>query len=215
MAHVSLISGPAAANKSQKITFGIGHGCEIAGVEADTYRVRIDIPAGVTSVRALTSDFGKPRLIKEAGTGKLLAVEWQKPIADLQPEDFGYYEITLRAKVEDVPFTQIKWDVHQTCRNIAGTEVTVDWNEAPGGTGSPSPMMTVVPVRTTGWNKFVLPAAIPEDSVRLYLADALIAWRGAAAYSSNPNTAATVATTPGVTALTGDLAAGVEIWVKY
>ena len=102
-AHVALSSGPAAANKSQKITFGVGHGCEIAGVETDTFRIRIDIPEGVTSVRALRSEFGKPRLIKEAGTGKLLAVEWQKPVADLQPEDFGYYEITLNSAVDAVP----------------------------------------------------------------------------------------------------------------
>ena len=214
-AHVALSSGPAAANKSQKITFGVGHGCEIAGVETDTYRIRIDIPEGVTSVRALRSEFGKPKLIKEAGTGKLLAVEWQKPVADLQPEDFGYYEITLRAKIADVPFTQIKWDIHQTCRTTAGVETTVSWNEAPGGTGSPSPMMTVVPARTPGWNKYVLPAAIPEARVPMFFADALIAWRGTAAYSSNPNTAATITSTPGVTALTGDLAAGDEIWVRY
>jgi len=212
-AHVSLSSGPAAANKSQKITFGVGHGCDMAGTEIDTYRVRIDIPAGITSVRAFTSDFGKPRLIKTNGT--LVAIEWQKPLADLQAEDFQYYEITLRAKVGDVPFSQIKWDVHQTCRTTAGVEVTVDWTEAPGGTGNTSPMLTVVPARTTGWNKYTMPAAIPAAIIPLYFADALIVWRGTSAYSSNPNTAAMIGSTPGVTPLDGDLAANDELWVRY
>ena len=213
-AHVSLASGPAAANKSQKITFGVGHGCEIAGVEADTYRVRVDIPAGISAVRAFTSDFGKSKPIKDTD-GNIIAFEWQKPLADLQDEDTQYYEITIRAKVGDVPFTQIKFDLHQTCRNAAGTEITVDWNEAPGGTGNTSPMLTVVPSRISGWNKFVLPVNVPEDAIPMYFADALIAWRGTAAYSSNPNTAAMITSTPGVTALTGDLQAGDEIWVRY
>ena len=47
-AHVSIASGSAAANTSQEITFGVGHGC--AG--SDTYRVKIEIPAGVTSPTA-------------------------------------------------------------------------------------------------------------------------------------------------------------------
>ncbi len=51
-AHVSLLSGPAQANKSQKITFGVGHGCN----GDDTYTVRVQIPAGVVSVRTETSD---------------------------------------------------------------------------------------------------------------------------------------------------------------
>lgn len=215
VAHVSLASGPAAANKSQKITFGVGHGCHIGDIEADTYKVRVDIPAGITSVRAFTSDFGKPKMIRDTG-GAIIAVEWQKPLADLQDdEDTQYYEITIRAKVADVPFTQIKFDIHQTCRTTAGVEQTVIWNEAPGGTGNTSPMLTVVPPRTPGWNKYVIPAAIPEANIPMYFADALIAWRGTSAYSSNPNTAAMIATTSGVTPLTGDLQANDELWVRY
>ena len=102
-----------------------------------------------------------------------------------------------------------------TCRTTAGTELTVDWTEAPGGTGNTSPMMSVVPARLTGWNKVVLPISVAEADVPKYFGDALIAWRGTAAYSSNPNTAAMIATTSGVTPLTGDLQAGDEIWVRY
>ena len=76
-AHVSISSGPAAANKSQKIVFSVGHGCE----GADTLSIRVEIPAAVTSVRALRSDFGKPSVEKD-GTGAVTAVTWQKPDAD-------------------------------------------------------------------------------------------------------------------------------------
>src|SRR4051812_10028731 len=67
-AHVSITSGPAAANTTQEIIFGVGHGC--AG--ADTSRVRVELPAGVTSVRPETSDFGKTSVEKDA-TGAVTA----------------------------------------------------------------------------------------------------------------------------------------------
>src|SRR5688500_10917900 len=80
-AHPSITSGPATASKSNMIAFGVSHGCE--GV--DTFRVRVVIPAGVTSVRALRSDFGKPSLEK---TGDVVtAVVWEKLVDDVQDED--------------------------------------------------------------------------------------------------------------------------------
>ncbi len=67
-AHIAVSSGPAPANATSKIVFGVGHGC--AG--ADTLSVTIEIPAGVTSVRAVRSDFGKPALQKNgAGSQEL------------------------------------------------------------------------------------------------------------------------------------------------
>src|SRR4051812_4289389 len=43
-AHIELASGAATSNATNEVVFGIGHGCS----GADTYRVKIDIPAGVT-----------------------------------------------------------------------------------------------------------------------------------------------------------------------
>jgi periplasmic copper chaperone A len=209
-AHISIGSGPAFANKTQKITFNIGHGC--AG--ADTIGVRVDIPAGITSVRALPSDFGKPQVVK---TGDAVSsVTWTKPDADLQDEDVGFYELTLRARVGEVPFTKILFTVTQTCRTPAGVETVVVWDQPPGAqSGEPGPLLTVVPARTPGWNKLVLTTGIAAADVPGYFGDALIVWRGAAAYSANAVTAAQITATTGVTALAGDLAAGDELWVRY
>jgi hypothetical protein len=53
---------------------------------------------------------------------------------------------------------------------------------------------------------------VAEPSV--FFGDALIVWKGAAAYSANPTTKELIAGTPGVTALTS-LAVGDELWVRY
>lgn len=63
-----------------------------------------------------------------------------------------------------------------------------------------------------GWNKFTVPAQMSDLSV--FFKDAQIVWKGSAAYSANPNIAAQIAGTSGVTALTS-LNVGDEVWVKY
>lgn len=203
-AHISISSGPAFANKTQKITFAVGHGCE----GADTINVRIDIPVGVSSVRAMTSDLGVPAVVKD-GTN-ITAFVWNKADAAFQLEDIQYYEITLRARVADVPFTTITWKITQTCKAADGTVLPpVVWDGADGG------KLNVLPARIPGWNKVTLTAAMPAASLPLFFGDAQIVWRGTAAYSANANTMAQIAGTTGVTALESDLAAGDEIWVKY
>lgn len=221
LAHPSIASGPAQANKSQKITFGIGHGCE-TGTAHDTWKVHVAIPAGVTSVRALTGDFGKATVIKDGG-GVVTAVEWVRDVDDLLDEDTNYYEIAIRARIPDVAFTQLQFNVTQTCRTpgVLGTEgEPVLWDQPPGSTtGNPAPILTVVPARTSaaGWNRFTIPASapVPADKLGVYFGDALIVWKGSSAYSANPNTAMQIANTAGVTALTGGLGAGEEVWVRY
>jgi periplasmic copper chaperone A len=209
-AHPSIVSGPGFANKTQKITFGIGHGCE----GADTIKIKIDIPAGVTSVRAVTSDFGRVSITK-VGTN-VTSVTWTKAVANELPEDLAFYELTIRARVADVPFTKIQFNVIQTCRDANGQPFDVPWDQPPGSTtGEPAPLLTVVPARTSGWNKFVLPVAVTAADLPTYFGDALIAWKGTAAYSSNANTAAQIGATTGVTMLATDLAAADEIWVRY
>jgi uncharacterized protein YcnI len=209
-AHVSLASGPAQANKSQKITFGISHGCD----GADTVKVRVEIPAGVSSVRPLYSDFGKPSI--EGTAAAITAVVWTKADADVLPEDFGYYELTIRARVGDVPFTGIMFKVFQTCRTAGGVETTVAWDQPEGSTtGEPGPVLVVTPGHNTGWNKITLAAAVPFAQVPVYFGDSQIVWKGNSAYSSNAALAPMITGTPGVSALTSDLAAGDVVWVKY
>jgi len=214
LAHVSLPSGPAQADKSgTKITFGLGHGCEVGGVHYDTYKFRVEIPAGMTSVRPMYSDFGPP-VVTRAGAN-VTSIEWTK--ADILAGDDGYYEVTIRAKIPNAPFTRLPIVVHQICR-VAGADVTMSWDVLPPGTGNTAPVLTIQPQRLnpTGWNRFTIPAGVtvPAASLGTFFGDAQIVWKGTAAFSTNSATAAQIAATTGVTAL-GDLVAGDEIWVKY
>lgn len=204
-AHVGVSSGPATAGRSQKITFSVGHGCE----GADTVALRVEIPAGVNSVRALTGPFGKPTI--EGTPAAVTAVSWRKPNSEVLADDVGYYELTLRVRVDDVPFTRIHFRVVQTCRTAAGVESTVAWE------GEDAAELLVLPARQPGWNRYTLAAgtAVAADDLPAFFGDALIVWRGTAAYSANAATMGLIAGTAGVTPLASDLAAGDELWVRY
>jgi uncharacterized protein YcnI len=213
-AHVGIPSGPAIANKTgQKITFGISHGCD--GI--DTLSIKIDIPAGVdaTTVKPMPSDFDPTPEVMKSGTA-VTYVKWEKSPADLQLTDNTYYELTLRMKVTDVPFTRIPFTITQVCRPQGGSaadDVTVVWT----GTAEPepAPRLVVVPAHVDGWNKLTLSTAVAAADLGVYFGDAQIVWRGTEAFSNNMAIMAVIGMTPGVTALSTDLAAGDEIWVKY
>lgn len=210
-AHVSLASGPAATGKTQKITFGVGHGCIVAGVHFDTAKIRVEIPTGISGVRPLASDFGKAT-VEKSGTD-ITAVTWTK---DAETDDFLYYELTLRARVDATAFTSVLFTVVQTCHGTAG-DIEVRWTQPPGADGDPAPVLVVAPPHVPGWNKLVIPAGVtvPLESLPTYLGDAQIVWRGTAAFSTNADTMAMIAATAGVTALAGPLVANDELWVKY
>jgi len=218
LAHVELISGPAPAGKSAEITFAIGHGCEDAnGTKIDTYKVRVDIPAGVTGVRVVQTDFGKAVPIKNGAD--IVAFEWTRDTSLLLDDDVNYYKITVRAKVPDAPYTKLQWNVTQSCRSASGTEAgPVLWDQPEDSTaGNPAPIVTVAPAHVAGWNKLTIPTGVTVAHADLptYFGDAQIVWKGTSAYSPNSNTNAQIASTAGVTPLDGDLVAGDEVWVRY
>ncbi len=213
-AHVSITSGSGVANVTQEVTFGVGHGC--AG--ADTSQVRVEIPAGVTSVRPMPSDFGRVRIEKDAA-GTITAVVWERATAELLDADIAYYKLVIRLKAPNQPFTTIFFPSHQTCRAADGAMSTVDWIGLPtdplvdgGLADEPAPSLNLLPARFAGWNKFTV--AQPVSDLGLFFPDALIVWKGTAAYSINPTTRELIAATAGVTPLTS-LAANDEIWVRY
>lgn len=219
-AHISIVTGAATANKSgQKVTFGINHGCTSAGgAKLDTLSIKVDIPTGIdpTSVRALPSDFGGTPAIAKTGSN-VTSVTWNRNPADLQNGDVAYYELTLRLKVNDVPFTKIPWVITQVCRPQGGTstdDVTVVWT-GPSSNPEPSPVMQVVPAHAMGWHKITLTTAVAAADMGTFFGDAQIVWKGTSAYSPNAFTTALIAMTTGAAPLTTDLAAGDEIWVKY
>lgn len=206
-AHVDISSGPAAANATNEVAFSVGHGC----TGSDTFKIVVDIPVGITSVRPMRSDFGTPGVTKDMA-GTITSVSWQKPLSEALDGDTAFYKLIIRLKTPNQPFTTVYFPVHQTCRAKDGTMTTVDWVAQPGGTGEPAAALKLVPARLSGWNKYTVPEAMTDLSV--FFKDALIVWKGAAAYSANPNTASLITSTPGVTALTS-LGAGDEVWVRY
>jgi periplasmic copper chaperone A len=221
-AHMSVASGPATANKTgQKITFGISHGCTAGnGDKLDTLSIQVDLPATEvdrTTVRPMPSDFeGKPTITK-SGTS-VTSVKWTRNAADLQNGDLSYYEVTLRMKVNNVPFTKVPFTITQVCRPAGGPsdgsqDVTVVWTgpDEP----EPAPKLTVLPARQSGWNKFTLTTAVAAADFGAYFGDAQIVWKGTAAFSANPAIAMLIMGTMGASVLSADLAVGDEIWVKY
>jgi uncharacterized protein YcnI len=212
-AHIS-VAGPAFAKSTWEASFTVGHGCD----GADTYSVKLDIPAGVTSVRAVDSTLGKAVTEKDA-SGNVKSVTWTKLVADVLPHDDNFYRLPVRMALPDAPFTTLYFVAHQVCRNAVGDVTTVEWNgmgqttALPDGAPPPEPAPSVVllPARTPGWNKYTVAQKVSDLKI---FNDAEIVWAGDAAYSVNPAYTTLIATEPGTTKLT-EILAGTEIWVKY
>ena len=204
------VSGTGVANTAQIVTFTIGHGCE----GQDTQSVTVDIPASVTSVRAI-ADGAFPITSTTSADGRVTSVTWTKAAGTVLASDSNYYTVSFRARLPDAPFTKLFFPAHQRCTDADGTSnpTVVDWVAAPGGAdaGEPAPGLNILPARSPGWNKYTVPAAVTDLAI---FRDALIVWKGTAAYSANPATVAQIEAEEGVTLLT-TLAAGDEIWVKY
>lgn len=215
-AHVS-ISGPGFAGQNQILVFNAGHGCE----GADTYRIEVTIPKAVSSVRGLPNSFGEAD-VQTDDTGAPVAVVWTKP--DVRPADDQYYQVAIRIKVPDQPFTTLHFPTSQTCRDAEGVETTIKWDivaeggghggghgSGHGGEDRPAPALKILPPRMTGWNEYTVPHAIDDLAI---FDDAQIVWMGGAAHSANPTTQALIEGEPDVTVLE-KIPAGSKIWVKY
>lgn len=209
-AHISVDGGKGTVDATQVATFNVGHGCE----GFDTYSVEIAIPGGVTSVRPLFGGaLGMPS-VKRDDTGAVTSVVWAK--ADVLPGDTNFYQLSIRMKLPNAPFTTIYFPATQLCRDPAtGMEYKTEWaalmpSETENGP-EPAPAMFLMPAVKAGWNKFTVPVAISDLSV---FDAAQIVWAGNAAYSSNAATAELIGKEPGTTVLSS-IPANTEIWVKY
>jgi periplasmic copper chaperone A len=211
--HVS-IKNKSFATVTDVVVFGVGHGCEGEDATLDTTSVRVEIPAGVTSVRPEPSGFDSVSLEKD-DTGAVIAVTWTKEKS--LSEDIAYYELGLRLKTPDAPFTQLTFPAYQTCKSADGeTEVVVEWTAAgdhgEGDGPGLAPLLPVLPARLAGWNKYTVDEDI--DTLDVFFADAQIVWQGSAAYSVNPATVELIEGTDGASLLS-KIKAGKEFWVKY
>ena len=218
LSHVSITSGPATANVSQEVSFGVGHGCNAD----DTYTIKIQIPTGVTSVRPMPNSFGKATVEKDGVTGNVTTVTYQKADPDLLPGDQQFYRLVVRLKPPNAPFTKVFFAVTQTCKSATtGALTVVEWKETTphnpdaGTMDEPAAELLLLPARKAGWNRYTLSVAVAAADLPFFFGDATILWRGSEAYSTNVNTAAQIAATSGVSKLAGGLAASQEIWVKY
>ena len=210
-AHVGVTS-PGFANQTQVLTFSVGHGCE----GADTSRIEVTIPEGVTSVRAVPNVFGAVE-VKKDDTGVVKSVVWTS--SQPRASDDFYYQLQIRAKLPDAPFTTLLFPTKQTCNND-GNEIISDWSatpeeaEAAGDSEEgplPAPTVAILPARKPGWNKFSVKSKLTDLTV---FDDAQIVWAGDAAYSSNPATQEQIKNEDGVSELK-EIAANTDIWVKY
>lgn len=210
-AHVSIKSGPTFGTVTDVVVFGVGHGCHKDEVNLDTTSVTIEIPEGVTSVRPELSGFDRVDLETDK-TGAVTAVTWTKDQA--QEGDTAYYELRVRVKAPDVPFTLLEFPAHQTCAAPDGSmETVVDWVGYDGEEDvEPGPSVPVLPPRFPGWNKFTAEKEIKD--LASFFGDAQIVWQGDSAFSPNPTTVELIAETEGVSSL-AKIKADKEFWVKY
>ncbi|AKF86901.1 hypothetical protein MFUL124B02_35595 [Myxococcus fulvus 124B02] len=212
-------AGPAIEGTSYEVQFTVGHGCS----GADTYRLQIRIPEGVTSVRPLDSQFGKAVVEKDA-SGNVKSITWTRTsAAEVLAADTHAHRVSLRARMPNTPFAMVYFPTTQTCRDAQGQETTVEWVGTSGdhqhGTedagsepqAEPAPAVFIYPARTPGWNKYTVQEHVHDLSV---FKDALIVWSGKSAYSANPVTKELIASEPDTTPLT-EIHPGTEIWVKY
>ncbi|MCG5052268.1 MAG: DUF1775 domain-containing protein [Myxococcales bacterium] len=218
-AHIGT-NGPVFAGKTVKVVFTVGHGCE----GADTLSLAMQVPAGVTGVRPIPGGFGKASVVKDA-MGNVTSVTWSRPETDLGASDDNAYEVALRVRIPDAPFTTLYFPTVQTCKSAAGVVSTASWVGTGGGdhqhgvdagvapaAPEPAPAVQVLPARMPGWNKYTLTQHVHDLPV--FFSDAQIVWSGSAAWSPNPDIQALVPSEPNTTALT-ELHPGAVIWVRY
>jgi periplasmic copper chaperone A len=212
-AHISVIPGPFFAGNHQELTFNISHGCS----GADTFRIEIRLPEGLTSVRPLDSVFGKATLSKNAD-GAVKAVVWTKAAAEVLPGDTHLYRVGLSTTLPGKPFTTLYFPTFQSCRAADGTESTVEWvatggghDHGGGGTANPAPAVLLLPERVPGWNQYTVDQHVHDMTV---FKDAQIVWAGKTAYSPNPLTRSLIEREPD-TQMLQEIHPGTEIWVKY
>ena len=217
-AHVALSTSPVIAGASQELTFNVGHGCS----GADTVKLEVRIPEGITSVRPLDAVFGKAVVTKDATSGLVTAVTWTKAEADVLPADTQLYKVALSAKLPDKPFTRLFFPTYQTCRAANGATTVVEWvgettEHDHGSTGTttptaePAPTAFLLPARTPGWNKYTVNEHVHDMTV---FKDAQIVWSGNTAYSPNAAVLGLIQQEQNTQVL-AEIHPGTDIWVKY
>lgn len=215
-AHITFASGlgvpPPIANTNWVGTVNVPHGCsDELGAGLDSERVEVEIPAAFTGVRPVHSTFGKASVT--AADGVVSKLTWTQAEGDVQPADTHLYQLPVRGRLPNAPFTTLEFRIVQFCAN--GT--TGVWE------GVDAAKVRVLPARNPGWNQYTIPTGVNLTSADVpnFFGDAQIVWLGLKGYSRNTETQAQIGRTSGASALvTGTatdvvLPAGSVIWVRY
>jgi uncharacterized protein YcnI len=198
-AHVSFVDNSAVAGKSFIATANISHGCTVIDEHYDSYKVEVELPAGVTA-RPMHSSIGSAS-VDDPVTPTLLT--WEKSQADAQPHDTHFYQVQFRFSAPNAPLTTLAFRTTQYCTDGSNQVGTLVWE------GVDAPTIRIVPAHSPGWNKYTAQADIDAATIQSYFGDALIVWSNDQAYSANPVTSSLIANP--LTLIT----AGTEYWVKY
>lgn len=224
-AHVNIAgaTGPVTVGGyGSELVVNVPHGCGVEAdgmsVEYDTIVVEMQIPAEVTSVRAMDSEFGKATFEKDAD-GKITKVIWTRDVEANPPKDGldYFYKLGLRVGLPNTPFKTLFFPTVQKCDG----DTEVAWVATEGGhdhsgggdsTGEqPAPSVMLWPARSPGWNKYTVNEHVHDLTV---FRDAEIVWSGDKAYSFNAETMKLIQAEEGVEVLE-EIHPGTEIWVKY
>lgn len=195
LAHVDFVDGTAEAGRSFVATANINHGCEDESGNYDTYRVEIELPAGI-SARPVNSPVGAASVDDSGDPVKLI---WQRDSSDVGASDTLFYQVSFRFSVPNTPLESLEFRTTQLCAD--STQLV--WE------GAEVPTIAIVPAHVPGWNKYTAQADISLDEIEATFGDAQIVWASNQAYSPNPVIADLIQNA--LTVIT----AGTEYWVKY
>ncbi len=197
-AHISFVANNAYAGKTYIATANIPHGCEdVAGNAYDTLKIEMRVPAGFSEVRPADATFG-PASVEKDAQGNITKLIWTKTGTAASSDDF-LYQFSFRGKLPADAFQSLAFETLQTCSG----ETSKNWQ------GADAPALKVLPVRSTGWNKYTAQSLLDETTIKSYFSDAQIVWSNGAAYSANPVTSGLI------TNKLTSIAQGAEYWVKY
>lgn len=194
-AHVEFVDNTAEAGRSFIATANIAHGCEDESGHYDTYKVEIELPAGITA-RPMNSPVGAASV---DDSGEPVKLVWQRDPAEAAAHDELFYQVSFRFSVPNTPLESLEFRTTQYC--AGGTQLA--WE------GAEVPTLRIVPRHVTGWNKYTAQADISLATLQAMFADAQIVWANNQAYSPNPVVSSLIQN-----ALTV-IPAGTDYWVKY
>jgi uncharacterized protein YcnI len=219
LAHVSFlkdVNNIPSTGKSIVATLNVPHGChDTANKSYDTNKIEVKMPQDVqlSSIMPVHSTFGKVKIVKD-NAGKITSLIWEQKAEDVQTEASHFYQVSFRVTLSKIttagtvaltPFTTLGFETIQYCGD--NDQLYEEW------AGADTPTLYVVPARSLGWNKYIVPSVLDLTGTgKNFFTDAAIVWKDKEGYSINSNTLELIK--KNATELK-QIPAGSTVWVKY